>query len=276
MPELPEVEVISRGVAPHLVGQRITQISGSGKPLRLPIDLQALQAGANGKKIEGVARRAKFIEIFLDHGAMIIIHLGMTGKLKIFSPDAPAEKHDHLLLTLGNNTQLRFNDSRRFGLIRFLSAEDAAARDTTIYAAVGPEPLNDAFSAEYLAGIARNKTVAVKILLMTNAVVAGIGNIYANEILFRAKIRPMRSANSISKREWQRIFLEIREVLREAIDCGGSTISDYVNANGKPGYFQMHFNVYGHAGAQCPRCTATILKQQLGGRASYYCPHCQK
>ena len=276
MPELPEVEVVCRGLRSFLIGRTVTAVRWSGKKLRHPVQLETLQQAMINQTITAIERRAKFLQICLHSGAMLIIHLGMTGKLGIFAPSTAHAKHDHMLWSLDNDTELRFNDSRRFGSIRFLSLEEVQGREETIFKTAGPEPFSDQFSGKYLHSLAKGKSLAVKLLIMTNQNVAGIGNIYANESLFAAGIRPARKAQAISLKEWNRLVVEIRRVLHYAIECGGSTISDFLNASQERGYFQINFKVYGREGQGCTVCSTTIKKQKIGGRASYFCPHCQK
>ncbi len=276
MPELPEVEVICRGIRTLLIGRRITAISYSGKALRHPLPLEAMRRTIINQSITAVERRAKYLLISFSSGEMMIIHLGMTGRLAVFPPSAKPARHDHVFWTLDNDSELRYNDTRRFGSIRLLPADKVAGREETIFSTTGPEPFSEAFNATYLQQLAKGKSLAVKLLLMTNQVVAGVGNIYANESLYAAGILPTRKAESLSKKQWARLVTEVQRVLGEAIACGGSTISDFLNASRERGYFQMNFKVYGRQGQNCSRCSAEIVKIKIGGRASYYCPHCQK
>ena len=276
MPELPEVEVICRGVRPHIEGCKILQFRASGKSLRTPFDEKSLKKQLTGRTVFLVKRRAKFLEFHLDDGSIMLLHLGMTGNLGFFPPEYQPAKHDHLFWLLDNELELRFNDTRRFGSIQYLSPEQAIIRENSVYAKTGPEPFSEVFSAEYLKMAARKKEIPVKVFLMTNEVVAGIGNIYANESLFNARIRPTRKAKSIRLYEWEKLVVEIRNVLHHAIECGGSTISDFINTNRQSGYLQIHFKVYGRKDKNCEICHTAIVKKQVGGRASYYCPKCQK
>lgn len=276
MPELPEVEVVCRGLQSLLIGCTVTALCWSGKALRHPIQLEAMQQALINRRIIAIERRAKYLQISLDSGVMLIIHLGMTGKLGIFAPSSGRAKHDHLLWSLDNGTELRYNDSRRFGSIALLNPAQVLTREHTLFKTTGPEPFSEQFSGSYLHALAKGKTLAVKLLIMTNQNVAGIGNIYANESLFAAGIRPSRKAQTLSKKEWDRLVVEIRRVLHYAIECGGSTISDFLNASQQRGYFQINFTVYGRQGQPCTRCASVITKEKIGGRASYYCPHCQK
>jgi len=276
MPELPEVEVICRGIRSFLIGRTVTAIQCSGKKLRHPVPMEAMQRVMVNQKITSVERRAKFLQLGLEKGEMLVIHLGMTGNLGIFPPTSPRAKHDHVLWLLDNGTELRYNDSRRFGSIQLLESDEVANREETIFKTTGPEPFSNDFTAEYLQNLAKGKSLAVKLFIMTNQTVAGIGNIYANESLFSAGIRPARKAQEISQKKWQRLVIEIRKVLVHAIECGGSSISDFLNASQEKGYFQINFKVYGREGMPCTRCSTKIEKQKLGGRASYFCPKCQK
>lgn len=276
MPELPEVEVICRGIQRFLIDRTVTSIRCSGKKLRHPVPMEAMQRTMVNQKIISIERRAKFLQLGLEKGEMLIIHLGMTGNLGIFPPTSPHAKHDHVLWLLDNGTELRYNDSRRFGSIQLLSADEVADREETIFKTTGPEPFSDDFTAEYLQNLAKGKSLAVKLFIMTNQTVAGIGNIYANESLFSAGIRPSRKVQEITLKEWKRLVIEIRDVLTHAIECGGSSISDFLNASQEKGYFQINFKVYGREGMPCTRCSTKIEKQKLGGRASYFCPKCQK
>jgi formamidopyrimidine-DNA glycosylase len=276
MPELPEVEVICRGIRTFLLGRTITAVRSSGKNLRHPVPIKSMQREMVNQTITSVERRAKFLQISLAGGEMLIIHLGMTGNLGIFPPATTHAKHDHVLWSLDDGTELRYNDSRRFGSIHFLRAEEVPGREETIFKTTGPEPFSNTFSAEYLQKMAKDKSLAVKLFIMTNQTVAGIGNIYANESLFAAGIRPARKIQTLTRKEWARLVSEIRTILHEAIECGGSTISDFLNASRERGYFQMNFKVYGREGKKCLHCSAKIEKQKLGGRSSYFCPRCQK
>jgi formamidopyrimidine-DNA glycosylase len=276
MPELPEVEVITRGLRPHLTGRIIEDIWYSGKALRNPVDFEAMQENLLGRRITTISRRAKYIQIETVGGALLIIHLGMTGNMGIFPINSPRKKHDHLEWQLDNKTLLRLHDTRRFGAVHTTNATEAAATITHIFRTTGPEPFDDSFTADYLKNLAANRSIPVKQFIMTNQVVAGVGNIYANESLFLAGIRPSTKASRISIKRWTLLVEIIKEVLNHAIECGGSTISDFVNVGQQTGYFQMNFRVYGKDGQACRNCRSIVKKQVLGGRASYYCPKCQK
>jgi len=276
MPELPEVEVICRGVRPFLLERTVRRIYSSGKKLRRDVAITTLNEELASSRIAAVERRAKYLLIRFDTSALLIFHFGMTGNLGIFPPDSPVAKHDHLRLLLDNETELRFNDTRRFGSVTLILPEDQRTVEQDFFSTTGPEPFGDEFNGRYLHHLARGKNQAVKMFIMTNRVVAGIGNIYANESLFAARISPSRKIKRISLQSWNRLVAEIRKILKHAISCGGSTISDFVNASQETGYFQMNFTVYGRSGERCPACSTVIKKQTIGGRASYYCPKCQK
>ncbi|MFN2367870.1 MAG: bifunctional DNA-formamidopyrimidine glycosylase/DNA-(apurinic or apyrimidinic site) lyase [Desulfurivibrionaceae bacterium] len=273
MPELPEVEVICRGLAPLLEGRRLERVFFNKQKLRLPRPTaEALLKLVEGRKISSVRRRAKYIVIGLDNSASIIIHLGMTGRLGIFPAGTPLAKHDHGRWLLDNQMELRFNDTRRFGSVQVVKND---ADLEALFANQGPDPFQPGFSAEYLAEKARGRVLPVKNFLMDNRIVTGIGNIYACETLFAANINPKSPAGELKLEEWRTIVQKSREILEEAIACGGSSISDYVNSSGEKGYFQVRLRVYGRLGEPCRSCGKPVEKCILGGRASFFCPRCQ-
>jgi len=274
MPELPEVEVIKRGLQKHLPGRKVTVSVACNRKLRLPVPRKDLKRFIQGARIQTVARRAKFLLITMDNGATLIIHLGMTGRLGIFPADSPRSKHDHLRLMLDNNMQLRFNDIRRFGSIQIMPP--GGDLNGTMLAEIGPEPLGKKFTPEYLHRIAAGKNRPLKNFLMDSRVVAGIGNIYACEILFHAGLNPLKKISRLTKKEWGNIVTSSRYVLRKAIKCGGTTISDFVNASGKRGYFQLELQTYGRQGQPCSCCATSIAKKTMAGRSTFFCPKCQK
>lgn len=273
MPELPEVEVVCRGLQPLLIGQTFTQVRSSGHALRRPLPEEALRRWLIGARVAELRRRGKYLIVGLDNQALLIFHLGMTGRLGVFPHQAPLLAHDHLGLRLRGGMELRFNDTRRFGLIEVLSPAEDEAR---YFAALGPEPLGAAFSVDYLAAKGARRTQAVKNLLMDSRQVVGIGNIYASEILHEAAVSPLRPCCQVSVAEWGAIVTQTKAVLTRAIAAGGSTIADFVNASGQPGYFQLELKVYGRAGSPCPRCGAVIAKEVLAGRSTFRCPRCQR
>ena len=275
MPELPEVEVICQGLLPHLLHRTIIDVRCSGKQLRAPVDCEGLQRELNEQRIANLTRRAKYLVLKTDNGATLIIHLGMTGNMGIFAAEAATKKHDHVCWLLDNNTELRFNDTRRFGAVRLFTAKNAAEEEKKFFSATGPEPFSRACSVTYLMQRAARRKQPIKSFIMDSHVVAGIGNIYANEILFHSRIHPQRPAFSLSPEEWKQLLTIMRKTLKHAIRCGGSTISDFVNASGEGGYFQMNFRIYGKAGEACSRCGEVVSKKTIGGRASFFCGNCQ-
>lgn len=273
MPELPEVEVVCRGLRPLLMGRTLGQARTSGRSLRLPVPAAALKRWVDGAMVVEVRRRGKYLLVVLDNQARVIFHLGMTGRLGLFAASAPLAAHDHLCLGLSERMELRFNDTRRFGSVQVLAPDQDEAQH---FAALGLEPLLDEFSADYLAEKGARRSQPVKNFLMDSRVVVGIGNIYASEILHAAAISPLRPTNQVSALEWQSIVTQTRCVLTRAIAAGGSTIADFANASGNPGYFQLELKAYGRQGKSCLRCGAMIIKETMAGRSTYRCEGCQR
>ena len=276
MPELPEVEVVRRGLLNHLPGRTIVSCSNDGKPLRKPVPQSAMERLLPGTCITDVTRRAKYVVIHLDTGSMLVIHLGMTGQLGLHDRSAPRTTHDHVWWRLDDGLELRLNDTRRFGMIAMAGPGDAGNLEQTVFKTCGPEPLADSFDGGYLYEKASGRGVSVKSFIMDSRTVVGIGNIYANESLFAAGIRPDRKAGAISRKRYDRLAVEIKKVLEHAIECGGSTISDFIGASGESGYFQVHFRVYGRTGEPCPTCGTKLSHKVIGGRASFFCAKCQR
>ncbi len=274
MPELPEVETIRRGLIPRLVGCTIKRVVLSNRRLRLPVPRAKLKGWVQGSQVKSVDRRAKYLLVNMKSGAVLVLHLGMTGRLAFFTNGAPRRPHDHLRFLLDSGLELRFNDVRRFGSIQVLAPEDR--EPPKIFAGLGAEPLGPDFSTPYLMKMARNRTKPIKNFLMDAKVVVGIGNIYANEILFVAGIKPTRAVRTMGRATWDRVVEATRQVLEKAIACGGTTISDYVNSSGEAGYFQCELKVYGRGGERCQSCGSEISRVVLSGRASFFCPACQK
>ena len=273
MPELPEVEVVKRGLGPLLIGKKVQQIICANRKLRLPIPRAALESLVCGQVVAGVERRAKYLLVNLANGALLVVHLGMTGRLGLFKQGSPRAKHDHIRFLLDDGMEMRFNDTRRFGSVQVFATESREREE--FFAAMGPEPFSEEFSASYLLDKARGRKQPVKNFLMDNRVVVGIGNIYASEILFECRISPLRSALSLKKGDWQRVVQNSCQVLERAILAGGSTISDYVNASGESGYFQLSLKVYGRQGLECVECGGEVEKAVMAGRAAFFCPKCQ-
>jgi formamidopyrimidine-DNA glycosylase len=275
MPELPEVEVTRRGLLEQLPGRTIVDITWSAHQLRTEIPRRLLQEHITRQQILTIDRRAKYLLVRMKSEATLVIHLGMTGKLGLMRQETASHKHDHLVLRLDNAMELRFNDSRRFGAIAVWPAAQALENERKFSDREGIEPFDSTFTAQHLLNLAKGRQVPVKSFLMNTQLVAGIGNIYANEILFAAGIHPLTPASRLSTIAWQRLITKSRLILQQAIDAGGSTIADFLGASGHPGYFQLQFNVYGRKDAPCPECAQSIVKITLAGRATYYCPICQ-
>jgi formamidopyrimidine-DNA glycosylase len=221
-----------------------------------------------------VDRRAKYLLLGVSSGAVMVLHLGMTGRLWFFAEGDLKVPHDHLRFLLDSGVELRFNDVRRFGSVRVFAPGDPGC--TLLFAHLGAEPLGPAFSGSYLMKKARNRLRPLKNFLMDARVVAGIGNIYANEILFAAGIEPIRPVGTLNKAEWHRVAQASQQVLERSIACGGTTISDFVSSSGQAGYFQCELKVYGREGEPCENCGRPIVRQVLAGRACFYCSKCQK
>lgn len=271
MPELPEVETTRRGVEPHIVGRRIVALTVHEPRLRWRV-AEELPRQVAGQLIRGAGRRAKYLLIRLESGTLLL-HLGMSGSLRVLTGDTPRLAHDHVDLVLDSGAILRFNDPRRFGSLHFTAGDPDAH---PLLARLAPEPFDARFGGEYLWSITRGRRVAIKQLIMNSRLVVGVGNIYASEALFRARIRPRRSARSLSRRETERLARAIRAVLTLAIRVGGTTLRDYVGADGAPGYFRQKLYVYERAGKPCRVCGAPIRQLQQGQRSTYFCPVCQR
>ncbi len=269
MPELPEVEVRRMGISPHVIDQTVKQIIIRNPRLRWPIP-EAIKA-IEGQVIRGVTRRAKYLLLETDVG-YAIVHLGMSGSLRVLPLGTPVEKHDHVDLVLTSGEVLRYNDPRRFGA--WLWEEKGVTHP--VLEKMGPEPLSDDFNVEYLHEKAQGKRTAIKQFIMDNHVVVGVGNIYANESLFAAGIHPKRAAGKISLVRMTKLVAEIKSVLAFAIKQGGTTLKDFKNADGKPGYFAQELQVYGKAGKPCPKCGKALNEAKIGQRATVFCSDCQK
>ncbi len=275
MPELPEVETVRRGLSSVVVANTLKQIVVRDRRLRWPIPTD-FEDSLVGQTITSIDRRSKYLLFRLgSNRATLLAHLGMTGSFIAYNAnDAPALKaHDHVDLVFANGVLLRYNDPRRFGSMHTFRGLDG---DQPLLAALGPEPLTDAFHAAYLYEHTRRRTGSIKQAVMDNTLVVGVGNIYANESLFRAGIHPNRPANRISLVRYERLVAEIKAVLAEAIAAGGSTLRDYVNANGEPGAFQLNYFVYGRDGEFCKHCSGVLKLMRHGGRATVLCARCQR
>ena len=276
MPELPEVETTRRGISPLVQGERVERVLVRERRLRWPIP-EAFEAWLVGRVIESVGRRGKYL--LLDAGGgWVMLHLGMSGSLRILDREeaqdpARVGRHDHLDITFSNSRVLRFHDPRRFGSVHYF---EHAPELHPLLATLGPEPLDELFTADYLYERSRGRRVAIKSFIMDNRQVVGVGNIYASEALFLAGIDPRRAAGRISRARMVNLVATIREVLAQAIAVGGTTLRDFVGGDGKPGYFQQSLYVYGRAGKPCKRCGTLLRELKLGQRSSVFCPSCQR
>ncbi len=269
MPELPEVETVMRCLAPEVTGRRVLGVSVRETRLRGGVAPDFAERLA-GRRIEGFARRGKYLLAPLDDGRLWLVHLGMTGRLTLAPPGRADERHDHVVVRLDDGRVLTFNDARRFGRVAVIERAGLAAET-----GAGIDPLDPAFTAAALFALTRGRRTSIKALLMDQRRVAGLGNIYVNELLFRAGIRPGRRASRLRREECARLVRATRAVLDEAIRRGGSSISDYRDGLGRPGWFQLRHRVYDRAGEPCRRCAGPIRARLIVGRSSFYCPRCQ-
>lgn len=273
MPELPEVETTLRGVEPFLKDTKITNVTIRNFSLRWPITPQLAEI-ITGQTIHRLYRRAKYLLLECDTGTLII-HLGMSGRLRILtaSENINPEKHDHFDLEVDNDSLLRYTDPRRFGAI--LWTEDPI-KQHSLFAHLGPEPLTDLFDSAYLSTKAHNRRCSIKTLIMDGKVVVGVGNIYANEALFMARINPKTMANQLTAKNCDQLTSAIKVILAQAIKAGGTTLKDFRKSDGKPGYFAQELSVYGRQGQACVRCGSEVEHYKEAQRATFYCPKCQK
>ena len=269
MPELPEVETTLRGIAPALDGERIARVIVRDARLRWPV---ALPDDIAGQRIVRISRRAKYLLLHLETGALIL-HLGMSGRLRIVSNNVPPGKHDHVDIAFGRGRLLRLTDPRRFGSLHWQPHPSASH---WLLRGLGVEPLLAEFDGAYLFSRSRRRRVAIKALLMNAGIVVGVGNIYANEALFKAGVRPRRAAGRVTRAECDAIVAAVKETLSAAIELGGTTLRDYVGSDGAPGYFVAQLLVYGRGGEPCHVCGTTLKGIRLGQRSTVYCPRCQR
>ncbi|MBB4612850.1 bifunctional DNA-formamidopyrimidine glycosylase/DNA-(apurinic or apyrimidinic site) lyase [Novosphingobium taihuense] len=270
MPELPEVETTVRGLATVLDGQVITRVALNRADLRRPFPVDLAQ-GLTGARVTGLSRRAKYGLIHTDRERTMVFHLGMSGRWRIDPEDIG--KHDHLVLETAEGRVLSLNDARRFGSVDLV--DDAALDKWPQFAALGPEPLGPGLTAGHLAAAFKDRIAAVKLLLLDQRIVAGLGNIYVCEALFRAGIHPEREGGKVSRKALGLLVPAIREVLEESIAAGGSTLRDYARPDGELGYFAKDWRVYGREGEPCA-CGGTVQRIVQGGRSTFFCPKCQK
>ena len=272
MPELPEVETTRRGVEPHLIGKTVLEVMVRHRGLRLPVP-DSLDDLA-GDRFTAVRRRAKYLILDLERSGSLIVHLGMSGSLRIADPAADFKKHDHIAITLDSGRQLRYHDPRRFGLLIHIPQGDPLLHP--LLAQLGPEPLEKDFTPQHLAAACSSRSAAIKLVIMDPKVVVGVGNIYASEALFRARIRPDAEARSLSKPRLGKLVIAIREVLSDSINQGGTTLRDFIHSDGQPGYFRQRLFVYERKNEPCRVCGTPIRHAVMGQRSTYWCPKCQK
>jgi len=273
MPELPEVEVVCRGLRPLLVGHRIVSTDLFRDALRYPFPLN-MQENISGLSFESLSRRAKYIRFHLSQGLVLLWHLGMTGQFHLLDSGSSVAKHEHVRIRLDNGKALCYRDTRRFGYAG-MTSEDELAQHPWL-SLLGPEPLSDDFDAACLRQRCRGSRAPIKSLLMNAGVVVGVGNIYASESLFISGVHPARKAGDISLARLERLVESVKAVLERAIEAGGSSINDFVKADGKPGYFSHQFQVYGREGRGCTQCERVIRRIVQSGRSTFYCPGCQR
>lgn len=270
MPELPEVETTRRGILPHAKGEVVESVEVRDRRLRWPIP-EELTRFLPGAVIRDIERRGKYLLFRTDTGTLIS-HLGMSGSLRVLEQPETPQKHDHVDIRLSSGKILRYNDPRRFGCMLW-SLEDPHRH--FLLSALGPEPLGPDFTADYLYRRSRGRKVPLKAFIMDSKVVVGVGNIYANEALFLAGLRPGRGAGRVSRPRYEALVAAIRQVLAAAVEQGGTTLRDFVGGDGKPGYFRQQLNVYDHGGEPCPRCGEILSETRLGQRSTVYCRQCQ-
>jgi formamidopyrimidine-DNA glycosylase len=279
MPELPEVETTRRGLAPHLEGRTVTGVTLRRPNLRWPIPDEVREL-LPGQKIDAVRRRAKYLLLDTQAGSALL-HLGMSGSLRVLPATTAVKTHDHVDIALdssrgssGTNSQrvLRFTDPRRFGCLLWQPPGETheLLRD------LGPEPLSDAFDGDYLFALSRGRKAPVKTFLMDQRVVVGVGNIYAAEALFEAGVSPLRAAGKVSRERYALLAAAVKRILAYAIERGGTTLRDFINPDGEPGYFELELLAYGRGGEPCPRCRRPLKQAAIGQRATVWCGHCQK
>lgn len=270
MPELPEVEITRQGITPHIVGKTVSQVIVRNGNLRRKVrpDLPQILKNAT---LNQVRRRAKYILLEFDLG-VLIVHLGMSGGLRIILSPTPLQKHDHIDLCFTDGTILRYHDPRRFGLFEWFYG---VSENASILQKLGVEPLDDEFNGDFLYQALQNKKTAIKTAIMAGDMVVGVGNIYANEALFMAKINPQTISGSLKRSQCKALANAIRQILQQAIQCGGSTLRDFTHSDGSHGYFQQNYRVYGKANTPCTHCGALIERIVQNQRSSFFCPNCQ-
>jgi len=270
MPELPEVETTRRGLAPHVAGRTVAGVVLRRPDLRWPIPPE-IRRRLPGQRIDAVRRRAKYLLLDTQAGSALL-HLGMSGSLRVLPEDAPPRPHDHVDIALDDGHLLRFNDPRRFGCLLW----QPPGTLHPLLAGLGPEPLADGFDGDFLYHASRGRSVPVKSFLMDQATVVGVGNIYAAEALFAAGISPLRAAGKVSRERYAALADAVKTILAQAIARGGTTLRDFIHPDGAPGYFAQELSVYGRDGRPCPRCGRPLKSARIGQRATVWCGHCQR
>lgn len=271
MPELPEVETTRRGLAPHIVGRTLRHVEVRQPQLRWPIP-DDLNTRIAGKRIRDFKRRGKYLLMAIA-GGHVMVHLGMSGSLRIVDAAVSPRTHDHVDWVIAGGKIMRFHDPRRFGSVLWIAGD---IDRHPLLSSLGPEPLGDAFDGGYLFKRSRGRKVSVKSFIMNAHVVVGVGNIYASESLFKAGISPRRAAGRVSLQRYEALASAIRDTLSMAIEAGGTTLRDFVNSDGNPGYFSQELSVYGHENAPCRRCRSAVRRIVIGQRSTFYCPQCQR
>ena len=270
MPELPEVETTRRGLLPHVAGRRIEHVLLRRADLRWPIPREVEELLPE-QRIDDIRRRAKYLLLDTAAGSALL-HLGMSGSLRVLPSDTPVRAHDHVDIALDSDRVLRFNDPRRFGCLLW----QAPGTTHALLAGLGPEPLSDAFDGDYLFALSRGRKAPVKTFLMDQAVVVGVGNIYAAEALFQAGVSPLRAAGKVSRERYAALAEAVKAILAHAITRGGTTLRDFISPDGAPGYFEQELSAYGRGGAPCPRCGRAMKQATIGQRTTVWCTRCQR
>ena len=270
MPELPEVETTRRGLLPHVAGRRVEHVVLRRPDLRWPIPREVEELLPE-RRIDGIRRRAKYLLLDTAAGSALL-HLGMSGSLRVLPADTPVRAHDHVDIALDNDRVLRFNDPRRFGCLLW----QMPGQIHPLLAELGPEPLSEDFDGDYLFELSRGRKAPVKTFLMDQAVVVGVGNIYAAEALFRAGISPLRAAGKVSRERYGALATAVKDILAHAIARGGTTLRDFISPDGAPGYFEQELSAYGRGGEPCPRCGRPLKQASVGQRTTAWCGHCQR
>jgi formamidopyrimidine-DNA glycosylase len=273
MPELPEIETIRRGLGPLLIGRRVRGVVVRDDRLRVPIRKRALLR-LRGARVDGIRRRSKYLLLDTDAGLTLLVHLGMTGQIWVCDASRPRRPHEHVVLALDDGRELRYADIRRFGMLEVVRSDRLAAHPRL--KGLGPEPLEEGIDAGSLFRAGRGRAKPVKNFLMDTRSIAGVGNIYACEALHRAGIGPRRPIGRIGLEGWGRLVASLRDVLNEAITAGGTTLRDFLNAEGDAGYFAISLRVYDRKGKPCGRCAKPIRRIVQAGRSTFYCPGCQR